>query len=203
MLDLLAKRRDDPDLDVFSELIREMEGHEELEIVGIAMELTRAGMDTTRRQLACTMNALLENPQEWDRLKADPSIANQVVEEGMRYASITHTLARQALEETELGGLPAKPGTVFTVMSMTANRDPKAVPDPERFDAARSPCPHLTFGFGSHACVGAPLARMEMVEAFTELAGSIARVELVGPIDRTDVSTGLVPTKLPVRIYAK
>jgi cytochrome P450 len=203
LLDLLAKRRNDPAMDVFSELIREMEGHDELEIVGIAMELTRAGMDTTRRQLACTMNALLENPQEWDRLKADPSLAPQVVEEGMRYASITHALARQALVETELGGLSAKPGTVFTVMPMTANRDPKAFPDPERFDAARSPCPHLTFGFGSHGCVGAPLARMEMVEAFAELARSVERVELVGPIDRTDVSTGLVPTKLPVRPYAK
>ena len=100
----------------------------------------------------------------------------------MRYASITHALARQALDDAEIGGLPAKPGTVFTVMAMTANRDPKAFPEPERFDAARSPCPHLTFGFGSHACVGAPLARMEMVEAFTELARSIERVELI----RTD-----------------
>ena len=62
LLNLLAERRNDPTMDVFSELIREMEGHDELEIVGIAMELTRAGMDTTRRQLACTMNALLENP---------------------------------------------------------------------------------------------------------------------------------------------
>ena len=58
LLNLLAERRNDPTMDVFSELIREMEGHDELEIVGIAMELTRAGMDTTRRQLACTMNAL-------------------------------------------------------------------------------------------------------------------------------------------------
>ena len=144
-----------------------------------------------------------ESLGEWDRLSADPSLASHVVKEGMRYASITHALARQALDDAEIGGLPAKPGTVFTVMAMTANRDPKAFPEPERFDAARSPCPHLTFGFGSHACVGAPLARMEMVEAFTELARSIERVELVGPIDRTDVSTGLVPTKLPVRFYAK
>ncbi len=203
LLNLLAKRRNDPAMDVFSELIREMEGHDELEIVGIAMEITRAGMDTTRRQLACTMNALLENPPEWERLSADPSLAPQVVEEGMRYASITHALARQALDETEIAGLPTKAGTVFTVMAMTANRDPKALPDPERFDAARSPCPHLTFGFGSHACVGAPLARMEMAEAFTELARSVGRIELVGPIDRTDVSTGLVPIKLPVRLSAK
>jgi cytochrome P450 len=203
LLNLLAKRRNHPATDVFSELTREMEGHDELEIVGIAMEITRAGMDTTRRQLACTMNALLENPQEWERLSADPSLAPQAVEEGMRYASITHALARQSLDETEIGGLPAKPGTVFTVMAMAANRDPKALPDPERFDAARNPCPHLTVGFGSHACVGAPLARMEMVEAFAELARSVERIELVGPIDRTDVSTGLVPTKLPVRLYAK
>lgn len=200
LLGVLAQRRKAPGGDVFSELIREMDGHDELEIVGIAMELTRAGMDTTRRQLACTMLALLEHPAEWHRLVADPAIVGQVVEEGLRYAAITHTVTRQALTETQLGDLPARPGTVFTVMAMAANRDPTAVEAPERFDVGRASCPHFTFGFGSHACVGAPLARMEMIEAFALLAQRVESFELIGDVPRTHVSTGRVPTSLPVRL---
>ncbi len=200
LLQVLAQRRAAPGQDVFSELILEMEGHDELEIVGIAMELTRAGMDTTRRQLACTMHALLEHPAEWQRLVADPGIVGQVVEEGLRYAAITHTVTRQALAATELGDLPAKPGTVFTVMAMAANRDPTTVEAPDRFDVGRGSCPHFTFGFGSHACVGAPLARMEMTEAFALLAERVAGFELMGEVPRTHVSTGRVPTTLPVRL---
>jgi cytochrome P450 len=200
LLDLMQKRRANLGDDIYSELIREMDGHDELEIVGIAMEMTRAGMDTTRRQLTRTMHALLEHPDEWQRIVADPALIIHAVEEGMRYAPITHLISRQTLTDGELGGLEAKAGTVFTVMAMRANRDPAAFEEPERFDAARSPCPHLTFGFGSHACVGAPLARMEMTEAFAQLAQNVASFELLEEPPRTHVSTGWVPTRLPVRL---
>jgi cytochrome P450 len=200
LLKLLEKRRKAPGTDVFSELIREMDGHDELEIVGIAMELTRAGMDTTRRQLACTMHALIEHPEEWQRVIANPELVSTVVEEGMRYASITHALSRQTLTDTEMAGQQAPAGTVFTVMPMVANRDPAVFDQPDRFDAARSPCPHMTFGFGSHACVGSSLARMEMTEAFGLLAQRVESFELIGDVPRSHVSTGWVPQKLPVRL---
>jgi cytochrome P450 len=200
LLKLLEERRKAPGTDVFSELIREMDGHDELEIVGIAMELTRAGMDTTRRQLACTMHALIEHPEEWQRLIANPDLVSTVVEEGMRYASITHALSRQTLTDTEMAGQQAPAGTVFTVMPMVANRDPAVFDQPDRFDAARSPCPHMTFGFGSHACVGSALARMEMTEAFGLLAQRVESFELIGEVPRSHVSTGWVPQKLPVRL---
>ncbi|MBJ3775620.1 cytochrome P450 [Acuticoccus mangrovi] len=204
LLDLLRERREDLKDDIFSELIREMEGHRELEVVGIAMELTRAGMDTTRRQLENTTLALLENPAEWAKLTADPEgVAPSVVEEGMRYASITHHISRQAVDETEFGGMPAHKGEVATVLAMAVNRDEDVYEHPERFEVSREPSPHMTFGFGSHACVGAPLARMEMTEAFTILGNRVERFELIGDVPRGDVSLGLVPTKLPVRIYPK
>ncbi len=203
LLGILKQRRQAPGTDVFSELIREMDGHDELEIVGIAMELTRAGMDTTRRQLACTMHALIENPAEWQRVVADPDLVSRAVEEGMRYASITHALSRQALTDSEMAGQQAKAGTVFTVMPMVANRDPAVFEDADRFDASRSPCPHLTFGFGSHACVGSALARMEMTEAFSLLAQRVESFELIGEVPRSHVSTGWVPEKLPVRLRAR
>jgi cytochrome P450 len=200
LLDLLQQRRQSPGEDVYSELIREMDGHDELEIVGIAMELTRAGMDTTRRQLTRTMHALLQNPAEWQRLVADPALVIHAVEEGMRFAPITHVISRQTLEDGALGAVDAKAGTVFTVMAMQANRDPAVFDAPEKFDASRSPCPHLTFGFGSHACPGAPLARMEMTEAFSLLAQHVDSFELLEDPPRTHVSTGWVPTRLPVRL---
>jgi cytochrome P450 len=203
LLDLFQTRRLALGTDVFSELIREMEGHDELEIVGIAMEMTRAGMDTTRRQLACTMHALVENPAEWRRLVDDPGLVSHAVEEGMRYAPITHAVSRQTLTDSEMAGVAAKAGTVFTVMPMVVNRDPAVFPEPDRFDAARSPCPHMTFGFGSHACVGSSLARMEMTEAFSLLAERVDGFELLEDVPRSHVSTGWVPTRLPVRLRVR
>jgi cytochrome P450 len=203
MLALLVERRANLGGDIFSELIRQMAGADDLEVVGIAMEMTRAGLDTTRRQLASTMHALLENPAEWQRLADDPSLASTVVEEGMRYASITHTVTRQAIAEKEIAGVAAEPGTVFTVMAAIANRDPSVYDAPDRFDAARSPCPHMTFGFGSHVCVGAPLARMEMVEAFTALAERVQSVTLCGEVLRSPVSLGRVPTTLRVVLIGR
>jgi cytochrome P450 len=180
-----------------------MDGADELEVVGIAMEMTRAGLDTTRRQLACTMYALLQNPTEWKRLAADPSLAPTVVEEGMRYASITHVISRQAIADKEIAGVAATPGMVFTAMAAIVNRDPAVYRNPDQFDAARSPCPHMTFGSGSHACVGAPLARMEMIEAFSSLGERIESIELAGEVPRSPVSTGSVPQSLPVRLIGR
>lgn len=203
LLELLRERRNHLGTDIFSELIREMDGHRELEVVGIAMELTRAGMDTTRRQLANTMHALITNPAEWEKLKANTGIAHRVVEEGMRYAGITHNLSRVMIDDTTLDGLTVQKGETITIMAMAVNRDPAVFPDYGTFNIERSPCPHMTFGFGSHSCVGAPLARMEMIEAFTLLAERVDRFELADEVPRSDVSTGLVPTSLPVRIFLK
>jgi cytochrome P450 len=203
MLGLLETRRDNLGTDIFSELIRQMDGADELEVVGIAMEMTRAGLDTTRRQLACTMHALLQNPAEWQRLAADPSLAPTVVEEGMRYASITHVISRQAIADKQIAGVAAAPGMVFTAMAAIVNRDPTVYRNPDQFDAARNPCPHMTFGSGSHACVGAPLARMEMIEAFSSLGERVESIELTGEVPRSAVSTGSVPQSLPVRLTGR
>ena len=203
LLALFARRRGALGTDIFSELIREMPEAEEIEVVGIAQELTRAGLDTTRRQLACTMYALLQHPAEWRRLQDDPAMAPNVVEEGMRYASIMHLVSRQAVSDTSIAGVAAPAGTVFSVMPVIANRDPAVYDAPDRFDASRSPCPHLTFGAGSHACVGAPLARMEMVEAFSSLAARVGEITLTGPVARSPVHEGWVPRSLPVRLRAR
>ncbi len=187
LLKLLEERRQAPGTDVFSELIREMDGHDELEIVGIAMELTRAGMDTTRRQLACTMYALIEHPEEWQRTIANPELVSRVVEEGMRYASITHALSRQTLTDTEMAGQQAPAGTVFTVMPMVANRVPA-------FDLRLRLARLRGIGAGADGNDrGVRPARGTPVESF----------ELIGEVPRSHVSTGWVPQKLPVRLRGR
>ena len=203
LLRLLRARRTNLGGDLLSELIREMEGSDEMHVVGIAAELNRAGMDTTRRQLTNTMDALLQHPKEWARLTANPELAANVIEEGMRYAPIIHVLMRETLQDGEHLGVSAPRGTLFTAMPMAVNFDPTATPNPETFDVERKPCPHFTFGFGSHSCIGAPLARMEMTEAFKILAERIERFELVGAVPRSSVSDGSVPTALPVKVVPK
>jgi cytochrome P450 len=146
------------------------------------------------------MHAFLQNPSEWQRLVANPELVANAVEEGMRYAPITHVISRQTLDRCELAGLDVAAGTVFTVMAMGVNRDPAVFEEPDTFDAGRSPCPHLTFGGGSHACIGAPLARMEMNEAFGLLVREVESFELLESVPRSHVSEGWVPTRLPVRL---
>jgi cytochrome P450 len=204
LLGLLRERRTNLRDDLLSELIREMKGADEMQVVGIAAELNRAGMDTTRRQLANTMYALLQHPKEWKRLTENPEIAATVVEEGMRYAPIIHVLMRQTVQDGEHLGVEAPKGTLFTPMPMAINFDPTATPNPEAFDVERNPCPHFTFGSGSHSCIGAPLARMEMTEAFKILGQRIERFELLpGEIPRSSVSDGSVPTRLPVKVVPR
>ncbi len=194
------RRRQNLGDDILSELIREMDGSKDEEIVGIAAEMTRAGLDTTRRQLAYTTYALIQHPEQWQKLSEDPELAPKVVEEGMRYAPIIHALARQMPEETEYFGIQSAPGTVFTVMPMVVNFDPAAAENPEKFDVTRARCQHFTFGSGSHSCVGAPLARMEMTEAIRIMAQRVASFELIGDVPRSHVSEGWVPMSLPVRV---
>jgi cytochrome P450 len=203
LLGLLRARRTSLGGDLLSELIREMQGSDEMQIVGIAAELNRAGMDTTRRQLTNTMYALLQHPAQWARLTANPELAANTVEEGLRYAPIIHVLMREMVQDGEHVGVAAEKGTLFTAMPMAVNFDPTAYTDPDVFDIERKPCPHFTFGSGSHSCIGAPLARMEMTEAFRILGQRIERFDLVGPVPRSAVSDGSVPTALPVKVVPR
>lgn len=127
------------------------------------------GQETTTNLLGNGVLALLRNPAELEKLRANPALIPSAVEELLRYESPTQYTARIAAQDVELGGKQIKKKqAVFAVLG-AGNRDPERFPDPDRLDLARPDNKHLAFGWGAHFCFGAPLARMEAQIAFDEL----------------------------------
>ena len=178
---LVAAKRANPTDDVLSDLLDTDLTDEEL--MGVGFLLLAAGLDTTANMLALGTFALLSNPAQWAALRAEPEIADQAVEELLRYLSVVKTLQRTALEDVELGGQTIKVGTTVILSYNTANRDPERFADPDTLDLQRRATGHLAFGHGIHQCLGQQLARIEMQVAFPAL---IKRF----PTLRLDVAAG-------------
>lgn len=127
------------------------------------------GQETTTNLLGNGVLALLRNPDELEKLRANPALVPSAVEELLRFESPTQYTGRIAAQDTELGGkLIKQKQAVFAVLG-AGNRDPERFRDPDRLDVARQDNKHLAFGWGAHFCFGAPLARMEAQMAFEEL----------------------------------
>lgn len=138
------------------------------ELVMLSVILMVAGNETTRNAIAGGMQALIENPEQRDKLLADPSLLPGACEEIVRYVSPVNSFSRIATRDTELRGVPIKQGQQVLMVYKAANRDPDQFLDPHRFDVTRNPV-HVGFGIGNHFCLGANLARMELRVAFEEL----------------------------------
>ena len=128
-----------------------------------------AGHETTTNLLGNGLLALLDHPHEMARLRAQPALLPQAVEEMLRYESPTNMVARTTLEPFAVGDLEVPAGEVLYCMIGAAHFDPAVFAEPERFDIGRDPNPQLAFGGGVHYCVGAPLARLEGELAFAAL----------------------------------
>jgi cytochrome P450 len=122
----------------------------------------------------------MRHRDQWERLVADPSLAGSAVEEYLRYDGPSGALARVAAADLEMGGKTIREGQRLFAFMNSANRDPEAVADPDRFDIGREPNAHLTFGHGIHFCLGAPLARLEAQIATTRLAERLPDIRLSG-----------------------
>ena len=147
------------------------------ELVANCVLILFAGHETTTNLIGNGMRLLLERPDQLARLLADPALMAAAVEEILRFESPAHSVARVAAEDVELAGTTIRRGERVFAMIGAANRDPDLVDDPERFDVTRPPSRHLSFGYGPHFCVGAPLARIEgeialarLLDAFPALA---------------------------------
>lgn len=138
------------------------------ELVMLCTILLVAGNETTRNGISGGMQLLIEHPDVRERLIADPSLIPAAVEEMVRLVSPVHSFSRTATQDTEIRGVKIRQGQIVLMVYPTANRDPREFTDPDRFDIDRNPA-HLGFGIGSHFCMGANLARMEMRVAFQEL----------------------------------
>lgn len=201
---LSEARRREPRDDLLSALVAvEAEGERLTrgELVHTAILLFAAGHETTVNLLGNGFLALARHPREERRLRADPALVGPAVEEMLRWDSpVQVATPRIATERLEVAGTRIEAGDELRLLLGSANRDPHAFEDPERFDVGRSPNRHVAFGGGPHFCLGASLARLEAQVVVGEVLARFGALELAGAPQRRDdtvILRGL--TSLPLR----
>ncbi len=122
---------------------------------------------------------LLADRSRWERLQADRSLLPSVVEESLRWVSPIKNMARTVTRDTELRGKTLREGDKLLLLYPSANRDEDVFDDPFTFDIAREPNEHVAFGFGTHFCLGASLARLELTVAFERLLDRVPDLRLL------------------------
>ncbi|MEE6178253.1 cytochrome P450 [Mycobacterium sp. 050134] len=180
---LSASRRERPTDDLASAIANATINGEPLSDMDTAsyyVIVASAGHDTTSAAIAGGLRALLENPGELTRLRADPGLMGTAVEEMIRWVVPVKEFMRTAQADTVVRGVPIAKGESVLLSYVSANRDEDVFADPFRFDVGRDPNKHLSFGYGVHFCLGASLARMEMTSFFSELIPRIDAIELAG-----------------------
>ena len=174
---LAAQKRESLTDDILSKLLgSEIDGDAltETEFDMFFMLLAVAGNETTRNATSHGMRALLDNPDQFDKLKANPELLPSAIEEILRWATPVLHFRRTAMEDYELGGKQIKKGDKVVIWHISANRDEAVFDDPYRFDIERSPNDHIAFGGGgAHFCLGANLARMELNLIFSEILNRV------------------------------
>ncbi|MEU4545637.1 cytochrome P450 [Nonomuraea dietziae] len=176
---LARARRAAPGEDLISALAQIEELTEE-ELVGTCVLLLNAGHEATVNVTGNGWWSLFRNPSELVRLREDLSLLPTAVEELMRYDTPLQMFERWVLEDIEVGGVAIPKGVEIALLFGSANRDPEVFDRPDALDVGRADNPHISFGAGIHFCLGAPLARIELVESFGALlrrAPDIALVE--------------------------
>ncbi|WP_431948963.1 cytochrome P450 [Actinacidiphila sp. bgisy167] len=185
---LTAERRAHPGDDLVSVLATARDGDEILndkELAVMAMVLLITGQDTTSNEIGNIAYTLLTRPRELALLREHPDRIPQAIEEMLRYIPFRKGVGipRIATEDVEMGGVLIRAGDVVHVSYLTANRDPEKFDRPDELDLDRSGTPHMTFGWGGHHCLGAPLATMELQVAFRELLRRFPTLRLAKPAD--------------------
>jgi cytochrome P450 len=180
---IAAERKRAPREDLISGLVSAEEHNDGLtedDLLGLCTLLLVAGHLTTTSLIGAGVLALLQNPLQLERLRAEPALIEPAVEELLRFTSPTQFIGRRAVEDTEVGGKAIQAGQFAVAMVGAANRDPDVFSDPEQLDLARQPNPHLAFGRGPHFCLGAPLARLEAQIAIRTLVERFPNLRLSG-----------------------
>jgi cholest-4-en-3-one 26-monooxygenase len=152
----------------------------ELEFDLFFMLLAVAGNETTRNAISGGMYAFTQHPEQWDRLKADPSLIPSAADEIVRFVSPVNLFRRTPTQDVEIGGVPIKKGEKVVIYYSSANRDESVFDNPDDFDIGREPNPHVGFGGGGpHFCLGRHLAKLEIECLFRAFIQQTERVELV------------------------
>jgi cytochrome P450 len=209
---VFEQRRAEPTSDLISTLVHAHEdesGAEPLsvaELQNLMHQLVTGGFETTTSALNHGMWLLTRHPEVQDRVRADLSLVPAFIEEVLRYESPVQGLARRATQDVELNGVVIPEGAMVMIRYAAANRDASVFDRADEFDLDRERSPqHLAFGVGPHFCVGAALARQELVSAFTQWLARTSTIELARPFDGPihHPSFILFPMKeLPLRFEA-
>ena len=156
----------------------------DLELLMFFNLLITAGSETTRNAIALGLAALIDNPDQQELLRAEPDVMATAVEEILRWSSPTLYNRRTATRDTQIDGADVHAGDKVVLWWASGNRDEAVFADPFRFDVRRDPNPHVAFGYRSHFCIGANLARLEIRIVFEELLARFGDLAFDGPIER-------------------
>ena len=182
LADIIAARRRAPREDLISAMIAAQEERDALtdaELLATGNLLLLAGHETTTNLIGNGTLALLREPDQWKRLCNEPALLPTAIEELLRYDGPVQATVRVALEDVAIDDHVIPEGSLVLVSIGSANHDPDMFDDPDQLDLAREPNPHLAFGFGTHFCLGAPLARLEAQLAFDMLTKRFPGLSLV------------------------
>ncbi len=197
----VARKRREPGDDVISRLCA-TEGVSDDEAARLATGLLWAGHGSPVPHIGLGALLLLANPEQWRALAHDPALAANAVEETLRAGTSTDVFPRYARTDLELDGVTIKAGDLVLMSIGAANHDPSVFADPDRVDITRRALGHLTFGHGGRYCIGAPLARIELHAALSQLASRFPTMRLAVGVEeltlRTDMLFGGL-VELPVR----
>ena len=184
---MMAERRRERRDDLVSIITgAEIEGEQlsDEEILLFCFLLIIAGNETTRNATSGGMLTLIEHPEQYELLRQQPALVPAAVEEILRHVSPVMHMARWATADVELHGQSIKAGGKLVMWYPSANRDESVFPDPDRFDITRTPNEHLAFGIGEHFCLGANLARLELIVMFEELMRRLPPLSVAAPPER-------------------
>ncbi|MFI9510318.1 cytochrome P450 [Nocardia sp. NPDC052566] len=190
----------EPGEDVLSNLIKggELDDHS---IKANASLIIGAGFETTANLISNATAQLLSHPEQLDRLRAEPELWPNAIEEALRIDPSVQTTARTAQDDLELAGFQLNKGDLIVLSLAGANRDPAIFTDPNRFDVARSNAKdHLAFSSGIHVCFGANLARMEAGYALRALFDRFPDMQLAAPPERRPLYTFRGYARMPVQL---
>jgi cytochrome P450 len=181
--DLSAQRRAHPTDDLLSLIANSQINGAPIprhEANGYYVAIATAGHDTTSSSTAGGLHGMLLYPENFAKLKEDPSLVKGLVDEAIRWTSPVKHFMRNAVEDTQVRGQTIRAMDRLMMCYPSGNRDEEVFADPARFDITRSPNPHIAFGFGPHMCLGQHLAKLEMRVLFEELLPHLDSIELAG-----------------------
>jgi cytochrome P450 len=182
--DLYEKRRASPGPDLLTAFMEAEADGQRLtrdELDATMVQLLFAGHETTTNLIANGLHALLTHPDQLARLRAEPQLIGNAVEEFLRWNTSSQVLHRSASRDSEIAGVGIPRGMTLRLFLGAANRDPERYEEPDRFDMTRADLKHLGFGIGPHYCLGQALARMETAIAVGTILARFPVIELEGP----------------------